>query len=193
MSRSGAGLLLGIVSIVFACGCADPPEKEIRQAESAIDTAKAAGAERYAVDQLSAAQAALRQAREAVQERDYCLALNHALDSRDEALSAGRRAAGRAAAAQRVAHSAIAAAASALNDLHVRLKAAEAARPPSRILAGPRRAIADAEARLQEARTAIATDDFTAAQAAATRSVAASKAAASSLGQIGPAGARRRR
>lgn len=193
MSRAGARLLLGIASIVFACGCADPPEKEIQQAENAIDTARAAGAERYAVDQLAAAQAALRQAHEAVEERDYRLALNHALDSRDEALSAGKQATDRAATAQREADASIAAAAVALNDAHVRLKAAEAARPPVRILAGPRRAIADAEARLQEARAAVAAEDFAKARAAAAKSATASKAATSSLGQIGPAGARSRR
>ena len=72
-----------------ACG-GDPPEKEMQQAQAAIDVAVAAGAETYAAQELAAAEAALTHAGSAVAARDYRLALNHALDSRQRALNATR-------------------------------------------------------------------------------------------------------
>src|SRR5882724_5347116 len=68
----------------FACG-GDPPDKEIQQAQEAIDKAHAAGADRYAVEEYSAAVAALKNAHTAVEQRDYRLALNDALDSKERA------------------------------------------------------------------------------------------------------------
>ena len=66
-----------------AGGCGEPPSKEMHQAQGAIDAARAAGAERYAADTLAAAVKALAQADLAANQRDYRLALNHALDSRE--------------------------------------------------------------------------------------------------------------
>jgi hypothetical protein len=83
------GLLIAFVAV--ACGT--PPHKEIDQAQGAIDAAKAAGAERYASTEYAAAQTALKQANDAVTERDYRLALSHALESREQAQNAARTAA----------------------------------------------------------------------------------------------------
>jgi len=55
--------------------------------------AVAAGAERFATGGLVGARTALMQARDAVNQRDYKLALNHALDSREKAQAAARAAA----------------------------------------------------------------------------------------------------
>src|SRR5262249_40902955 len=49
-----------LISIAFAAAattaaCADPPEKEMQQAQGAIDAAKAAGADQYAHDEFTAA------------------------------------------------------------------------------------------------------------------------------------------
>jgi hypothetical protein len=63
------------------------------QAQGAIDAARAAGAERYATTELAAANTALTNANDAVQQGDYRLALNHALDSREQAQNAARVAA----------------------------------------------------------------------------------------------------
>jgi Domain of unknown function (DUF4398) len=63
------------------------------QAQGAIDAAKAAGAEKYAPTEYAAAQTALKQANDAVEQRDYRLALNHALESREQAQNAARTAA----------------------------------------------------------------------------------------------------
>jgi uncharacterized protein DUF4398 len=63
------------------------------QAQGAIDAAKAAGAEKYATTEYAAAQKALGEANEAVDQRDYRLALSHALESREQAQNAARTAA----------------------------------------------------------------------------------------------------
>jgi hypothetical protein len=63
------------------------------QAQGAIDAARAAGADRYAPTEYKAATAALQQANEAVAQRDYRLALNHALESSEQAQNAARAAA----------------------------------------------------------------------------------------------------
>src|SRR5262249_58377486 len=71
-------LLLSLVTI----GCRDdPPNKEIEQAQAAIDTAASAGADDYAHDEIAGARDALKRAHDAVEQRDYRLALNNALDS----------------------------------------------------------------------------------------------------------------
>jgi Domain of unknown function (DUF4398) len=93
--RLSTGLTRGawLVIVVSAIACAAPPHKEIDQAQGAIDAARAAGAERYAATELAAANQALKQANDAVTSRDYRLALNYALESREEAQNAARAAA----------------------------------------------------------------------------------------------------
>ncbi len=85
----GAWLALVLVAI----SCADPPHKEMDQAQGAIDAARAAGAEQYATAEYTAATQALKQSNEAVTARDYRLALNYALESREQAQNAARTAA----------------------------------------------------------------------------------------------------
>jgi len=80
--------------VAFSVACASPPHKEIDQAQGAIDAARAAGAERYAPTEYAAATDALKQANDAVTGRDYRLALNYALESREQAQNAARAAAG---------------------------------------------------------------------------------------------------
>ena len=75
-----------------AAGCAEPPNKEIDQAQAAIEVAVSAGAERYAATDLAGARTLLTQARDAVGQRDYKLALAHAIDSRERAQAATRAA-----------------------------------------------------------------------------------------------------
>src|SRR5919197_6527706 len=82
-----------IVAAVLAAACGDPPNKEMDQAQGAIDAARAAGADRYATEEYTAATTTLKQANEAVTQRDYRLALNLALESREHAQNAARDAA----------------------------------------------------------------------------------------------------
>ena len=82
-----------VLAALLASACTSPPNKEMDQAQGAIDAARAAGAERYAATELAAANTALKNANDAVQQGDYRLALNHALDSREQAQNAARVAA----------------------------------------------------------------------------------------------------
>src|SRR6187549_1810721 len=86
-TRGIALLLLTSILLVPACG-ADPPDKELQQAKGAIDAARVAGAGDYARDELAAAELALKNAHDAVDQRDYRLALTSALDSRARAENA---------------------------------------------------------------------------------------------------------
>jgi hypothetical protein len=149
--RLCVGVLIAVSFVVAACGD-DPPEKEIQQAQGAIDAARAAGADDYAHDELAAAEGALKRAREAVDERDYRLALNNALDSRERAQNAAREAADLKTTARADAQRALDAAAAALAQTNARLKAAETARAPARTLSEARRAVADGEKAVQKAR-----------------------------------------
>jgi hypothetical protein len=82
-----------LVVVLVAISCAEPPHKEMDQAQGAIDAARAAGAEQYAASEYAAATQALKQANDAVTGRDYRLALNYALESREQAQNAARTAA----------------------------------------------------------------------------------------------------
>src|SRR3954466_11122566 len=88
-------LLCVLVTILAmsAAACGDPPSREMDQAQGAIDAARAAGADRYAASEYQAAVGALKSAQDAVAQRDYRLALNHALDSRERAQAAAKQAA----------------------------------------------------------------------------------------------------
>jgi HEPN domain-containing protein len=157
---------LALVAALTAA-CADPPEKEIQQARGAIDTARAAGADRYAPEDFKAAEDLLKQANDAVTERDYRLALNHAIDARERALSAAKDAADRKASARVDADRAVAAATTALGEAHARLRAAENAHLPGRTLLDAKHTIGAAEQKMQEARTARQNGDYLAAIEAA--------------------------
>ena len=142
-----------------ACGD-DPPSKEILQAQQAIDSARTAGADRYATDEFTAARAALTRARAAVVARDYRQALNDAIDARNRAQTASKDAGNTKAAAKVAVDRALHDAALAIIDARARLRTAEAGRRPRRLLAALRREIADAETAVQEARTAFEKGDY---------------------------------
>ena len=69
--------------LVLLAACGTPPHKEMDQAQGAIDAARTAVDDRYAPDEFRAAERSLTLANEAVSQRDYRLALNHALESRE--------------------------------------------------------------------------------------------------------------
>ena len=154
-----------LLAALCVSGCATPPNKEMDQAQGAVDAARAAGAEEYATTEYSAATEALKNANTAVAARDYRLALNHALESREQAQNAARGAAD-AKARVRVDVDHAMTEISALVELgRARLAAAARARVAGRLLEQPAGALTDVEADLQEAGEAIATGDYLAARA----------------------------
>jgi hypothetical protein len=150
-----------VLSSFFSFACAgDPPDKEMQQAQGAIDAARAAGADAYARDEFTAAQDALKKAQEAVSQRDYRLALNYALDSRERAQNSAREAADQKATARTDAQRALASDTAAINEARAKLRAAEGPRVPPKAHAAERRAIAEAETAVQKARTAFADGNY---------------------------------
>jgi hypothetical protein len=152
--RRAAAILVG-ASLCVAC--AEPPTREISQAQGALDAARAAGAEAYARTQYHAADAALKQAHAAVAERDYRQALGFALEAREQARTAAREAsAARARAATDVAQ-AIQTAGRGVEAARARL-AGPAATRDLRARVGP--ALDALDVQLQEARSAVAAGDY---------------------------------
>lgn len=154
-------LTLAVAAAVSSVACGgDPPDKEMQQAQTAIDAAGAAGADQYAHDEFVASQQALTHARDAVTQRDYRLALSQALDARTRGQTAEQEATEKKAAARRAADGAISDATMALGAARAMLQTAETARVPARAAAGGRRTIADAHKALQKARAAFEKENF---------------------------------
>ena len=155
--RRLSGLLC---ALVVCAACSEPPQKELHMAQGAIDTARAAGADQYARASYDAAVASLHGAHEAVEQRDYRLALSRAIDARQRAHEAAKEAADGKARTRSEGEAAVAAATASLARLQQRLKAAQAARVPARELEPAHLVARDAEAALQKARTAIAEGNY---------------------------------
>jgi hypothetical protein len=185
--------IIAALALVSAGCSGEPPNNEIEQARSAVEAARAAEADRYATQEFAAAEDALKRAHEAVDQRDYRLALNNALDSRDRAQQAAKTAAAGKAAARAEADRAVAAAAAAVKRTQATLKSVEAGRPPARIVSAARQAIGDAELRMQEARTAVEKGDYADATKTANAVTQAMTAAASDLAGANTGALRRRR
>jgi hypothetical protein len=148
-----------------AAGCAEPPNKEIDQAQAAIEVAVSAGAERFAAADLAGARTALTQARDAVGQRDYKQALAHAIDSRERAQTAARASGDARAVLKRETQSTLAGVMAL--DARAQRLVATAASGPARTRARRARAThARLTASLQEARTLVeAGDDIKASEA----------------------------
>jgi hypothetical protein len=149
-----------VVSLWLVTGCAEPPSKEMHQAQGAIDAARAAGADEYAADEFKGAVDALAQADVAVAARDYRLALAHALDSRERAQSAAKSAVDARARARGDAERALAEATALVDRTDLRLKQPEVAKLPRRVLTPVQSAMTTAQRSLQEARAALEQEDY---------------------------------
>lgn len=157
-----SGALLCVSLLSTACGT--PPTREMDQAQGAIDAARAARADRYAVAEDEAAVKALNQAHEAVGQRDYRLALNYALDSRERANNAAKEAADQQVILRSGAERSLGEVTALLDRANQRLAAADAAKVPKRTLAKPRATIASVQSSLQKAGTEIYQGDYRASQ-----------------------------
>jgi hypothetical protein len=143
---------------LLAClaACSSPPVKEHQQAADAIAAAEAAGAARYALDDLKSAKAAFAQYDDAVAQRDYRLALSRALVARDTAYDAAKHARD-ARAALETQYDALS------NDLHALVKQATtvlAAHPVPRNAARLRQDVRSATTAMQEAGALLKSDDL---------------------------------
>jgi hypothetical protein len=149
-----------LIAGLFLAACGDPPLKEMNLAQGALDAARAAGADLYAPDAYQAAASALGRSREAVAERDYRLALNHALDAFERAQEAAKAAANHKAVVRSEAEHALNETTKAIAEADERLNAARTARIPRAALASLERAVAAATTCVQEARAALSNDDY---------------------------------
>ena len=148
------GLILG------AAACSGPPQKEIDQAQTALDAARTGGAERYAASEYTEAASSLQKAHDAVTQRDYRQALNYAIDSRQRAQEALRLAPEGKTRAHDTAVNDYDRTATRANELQSRLRELEAARVPAKDLQAARSVLAEARQALQEASTAITAGNF---------------------------------
>jgi len=149
-----------LLAALLASGCAAPPNREMDQAQGAIDAARAAGADRYATTEYSAATDALKNANDAVAARDYRLALNYALESREHAQNAARGAADAKARVRVEVDRAVAEITVLATQGRTRLAAAERARVPRRLLEKPANDLTAADGAVQKAGEAIAEGDY---------------------------------
>jgi hypothetical protein len=85
-------LLGAMIAVLALAACSEPPDKERQQAEGALEAARAAGADVYAPTEFQDAVSDLKKYDDAVAQRDYRQALNHALEARDRAYEAVKQA-----------------------------------------------------------------------------------------------------
>lgn len=193
MLRAGRRLAF-VILVILSPGCADPPSKEMNQAQGAIDAARAAGADRFAAEEFTAATTALARSAEAVAAGDYRQALSHAIDSRERAQNAARLAVEGRADARGEAERAITEVATLLARAEAQLKDRERTRPAPRGLADARAAVAAVDPMLQEARSALAREDYPAVTTALDGAVARLQAALKTIDAVAaPAAPRRKR
>jgi hypothetical protein len=130
-----------------------------------LAAARAAGAATYAPDEIGAAERALAAYDDAVARRDYRQALSLAIDARDGAYEAARRAADRRAIAQAGAERLILEAEGLLREIETRLASSPSSRGTPTD-AGRWQTLHDSGTRaLQEARSLVGNREFPAAQA----------------------------
>jgi hypothetical protein len=160
--RRAAALLC---ALLLLAGCSEPPQKEIGRAQGAIDTARAAGAEQYAPEAFAEATSALQQAHDAVDQRDYRLALSRALDASQRAQESARLAADGQARTRSEAEIAVHATETALQQLETKLKVATTARTPEPDLKGARQILSNGQRTVQKARSLLSAGKYLEARA----------------------------
>lgn len=179
-------LVIGILSVA----CSEPPNKEMNLAQGAIETARAAGAERFAATELTAAVDALKRSNEAAAGDDYRQALSHALDSFERAQNAAKLAVEGRANARGEAERTVAQVATLLATAETQLQASPL---PARSLQAAQHTIASAEVALQKARSALEKEDYLAVGPALDGVAAALQAALTQIGPQAPPVPNRRR
>jgi len=183
-------LSMAVAAAVTGAACGDPPDKEMQQAQGAIDAARAAGAEQYAHTEFAAAEDALKRSREAVDQRDYRAALNAALDARERAQAAAKDTVNAKATARADAEKGLAQATAALNDARAKVRVENSRN--ARAVSAARRTISSDETAVQEARTAFEAGDYLASIEKSRAATARLRAAIHDLDVPTPTAGRRR-
>ena len=159
-----ARLIFAFFTALFAAllttACGEPPGKEMNQAQGAIDAARAAGADKYAATEYGAAVESLKRSELAATERDFRLALNNALESREHAQNAAREAADTKARLRGSAERSMAEIAPILAEANTRIQAAQRARIPAPVLRQLQNELAAVNGAVQKTGAAIAADDY---------------------------------
>ena len=155
--------VLACLLVVLATACTSPPNKEMDQAQGAIDAARAAGADRYATSEYMAATTALKNATDAVAQGDYRLALNHAIDSREQAQNAARVAADTRAKVRGEVERSIAEVNALITQVNAWIASPTAARTP-RTRRTAQQVVATSTAEVQKAGSAMQAQDYAGAQ-----------------------------
>jgi hypothetical protein len=155
--------VLACLFVALAGACTSPPNKEMDQAQGAIDAARAAGAEQYASTEFAAATTALKSANDAVEQGDYRLALNHAIDSREQAQNAARVAADTRARVRGDVEREMAEVNALITQINAWIASPAAARTP-RTRRTALQAVTQSTADVQKAGSAIKSDDYAGAQ-----------------------------
>ena len=158
MRRSFCLWVLPFVALL--AGCAEPPHKEMNQAQGALDAARAAGAEQYAAAEFAAAVNALAQSEQAVTQNDFRLALNLAIDSRTRAQHAATTAVENRAKARGDAERVLAEAHAAITQARARLADPAQNKLPRRTIADATGALDAIEKTMQEARAALQANEY---------------------------------
>ena len=156
--------LILALPLFFLAACAAPPNKEIGEAQKALQAAKDAGAERYAFESYKAAAESYRVANEAVLNGDYRLALAKALESREHSQIATRDASDENVRAREQANQSFADVAALFGQISTRLEAADRAGAPRRVITDARRTLTQVNDNVQEARAAVKANQFAKAQ-----------------------------
>lgn len=175
---------LALVIVILSAGCAEPPNKEMNLAQGAIEAARAAGAERFATDELTAAVDALKRSNDAAAGGDHRQALSHALDAFERAQNAAKLAVESRANARGDAERTVAQAATLLATAESRLKASASA---ARSHKASQETIVSASKALQKARSALAKEDYLAVAPALEGVAAALEAALVQIDNPAPA------
>lgn len=146
--------------LLCAAACSEPPQKEIDQAQAAVDAARAAGADKYAANEYNGAAETLQKAHTSVDQRDYRQALSYAIDARQRA-SEALKSAGEARAKQKSdAESAFRTENDRVTHLETVLREDEAGKAPAQQLRAAWEALDAARASLQEPRRLLDAGDY---------------------------------
>jgi hypothetical protein len=152
--------LVALLITATTLACSDPPTKEREQAEGALAAARAAGADTYAPEELRAAETSLAEYDAAVSQGDYRLALSVAIEARESAYTAARRAADGKASARSEAEALVRNIEADTAALTERLSGPRAERPAPRVAARARATLALATSALQETRSRMQAQDY---------------------------------
>jgi hypothetical protein len=156
-----------VAALFWTAACAEPPTRELNQAQGAIDAARAAGAAEFAATELTAAEDSLKRAHDAVGQRDYRQALSLAIDSKERARDAARQSAARMAQLKSDADLIVQTASVAIAQARARLAGPDFSRLPAGRLARLKSELNLAEKTVQEARTAADRREYAKARAGA--------------------------